>query len=70
MAESSLSTTYAKVSWLQAWRIRDETYPTAQAEVVNSQFRQAFAATPYALIANACALVAVPEHRPRQPEVR
>jgi len=31
VAESSPSITYAKLSWLQAWRIRDETYPTAQA---------------------------------------
>ncbi|HAY2774751.1 TPA: transposase, partial [Escherichia coli] len=26
MAESSPGLTYAKLSWLQAWHIRDETY--------------------------------------------
>ncbi len=44
MAESSPGMTYAKLSWLQAWHIRDETYSTALAELVNSQFRHAFAA--------------------------
>jgi hypothetical protein len=28
MAESCPGTTYAKLSWLQAWHIRDETYST------------------------------------------
>jgi hypothetical protein len=42
MAESC-PTTYAKLSWLQAWHIRDETYSTALAELVNAQFRQPFA---------------------------
>ncbi len=36
--------TYAKLSWLQAWHIRDETYSAALAELVNAQFRHPFAA--------------------------
>lgn len=44
MAESCPGTTYAKLSWLQAWHIRDETYSAALVEVVNAQFRQPFAA--------------------------
>jgi len=44
MAESCPGTTYAKLSWLQAWHIRDETYSAALAEMVNAQFRQPFAA--------------------------
>ncbi len=43
MAESCPGTSYAKLSWLQAWHIRDETYGTALAELVNAQFRQPFA---------------------------
>jgi TnpA family transposase len=43
MAESCPSTTYAKLSWLQAWHIRDETYAAALAELVNAQLRQPFA---------------------------
>ena len=43
MAESCPGTTYAKLSWLQAWHIRDETYSAALAELVNAQFRQPFA---------------------------
>ncbi len=43
MAESCPGTTYAKLAWLQAWHIRDETYSTALAELVNSQFRHPFA---------------------------
>ena len=31
MAESCPGTTYAKLSWLQAWHIRDETYAAALA---------------------------------------
>ncbi|WP_407161537.1 Tn3 family transposase [Aeromonas caviae] len=34
MAESSPGLTYAKLSWLQAWHIRDETYSAALAELV------------------------------------
>lgn len=44
MAESCPSTTYAKLAWLQAWHIRDETYGAALAELVNAQFRHPFAA--------------------------
>lgn len=44
MAESCPGTTYAKLSWLQAWHIRDETYTAALAELVNAQFQQPFAA--------------------------
>ncbi len=43
MAESCPGTTYAKLSWLQAWHIRDETYSSALAELVNTQFRHPFA---------------------------
>jgi len=42
MAESCPGTTYTKLSWLQAWYIRDETYSTALAELVNAQFRHPF----------------------------
>ncbi|MDT8486184.1 Tn3 family transposase, partial [Escherichia coli] len=41
MAESSPGLTYAKLSWLQAWHIRDETYSAALAELVNHQYRHA-----------------------------
>jgi Tn3 transposase DDE domain len=43
MTESCPGTTYAKLSWLQAWHIRDETYSAALAELVNAQFRHPFA---------------------------
>lgn len=43
MAESCPGTTYAKLAWLQAWHVRDETYAAALAELVNAQFRQPFA---------------------------
>jgi TnpA family transposase len=43
MAESCPDTTYAKLSWLQAWHIRDETYSAALADLVNAQFRHPFA---------------------------
>ncbi len=43
MAEACPGTTYAKLSWMQAWHIRDETYSTALAELVNAQFRHPFA---------------------------
>jgi len=43
MAESCPGTTYAKLAWLQAWHIRDETYGSALAELVNAQFRHPFA---------------------------
>lgn len=44
MAESCPGTTYAKLSWLQAWHIRDETYSAALAELVNAQLKHPFAA--------------------------
>ena len=43
MAESTPGMTYAKLSWLQAWHVRDETYSAALAELVNAQFHQPFA---------------------------
>lgn len=43
MAESCPGTTYAKLAWLQAWHIRDETYSMALAELINAQFRHPFA---------------------------
>lgn len=43
MAESCPEVTYAKLSWLQAWYIRDETYIAALAELVNPQSKQMFA---------------------------
>ena len=43
MAESCPGSSYAKLSWLQAWHIRDDTYSAALAELVNAQFRQPFA---------------------------
>lgn len=44
MAESCPGTTYQKLSWLQAWHIRDETYSAALAELVNEQYQHPFAA--------------------------
>jgi hypothetical protein len=44
MAEACPGATYARLTWLQAWHIRDETYSAALAEVVNAQFRHPFAA--------------------------
>ena len=44
MAESCPGTTYAKLTWLQAWHIRDETYSAALAELTNAQAGQPFAA--------------------------
>src|SRR6266436_10142677 len=43
MAESCPGTTYAKLSWLQAWYIRDETYSAALAALVNAHLRHKFA---------------------------
>jgi len=42
MAESCPDATYAKLTWLQAWHIRDETYASALAELVNAQSRHPF----------------------------
>jgi len=44
MVESCPGTTYQKLSWLQAWYIRDETYSAALAELVNEQYNHPFAA--------------------------
>ncbi|MCY1212551.1 Tn3 transposase DDE domain protein [compost metagenome] len=43
MAESCPGTTYAKLSWLQAWHIRDETYSQGLADLINAQSAHAFA---------------------------
>ena len=43
MAESSPGASYSKLSWLQAWHIRDETYSAALADLVNAQTGHAFA---------------------------
>ena len=43
MAESSPGATYAKLSWLQAWHIRDETYSAGLADLVNAQLKHTFA---------------------------
>ena len=43
MAESCPGTTHARLSWLHAWYIRDETYSAALAELVNAQLRHPFA---------------------------
>ncbi|MEG2508635.1 MAG: Tn3 family transposase, partial [Chryseobacterium sp.] len=42
MAEASPGTSYAKLSWLQAWHIRDETYSSALAEIINTQSAHSF----------------------------
>jgi TnpA family transposase len=44
MAEACPGTTYAKLAWLQAWHIRDDTYSAALAELVNVQLCHPFAA--------------------------
>jgi len=43
MSESCENTTFAKLSWLQAWYIRDETYSSALANLVNAQSQQPLA---------------------------
>jgi len=43
MSESCETTTFAKLSWLQAWYIRDETYSSALANLVNAQSQQPLA---------------------------
>ena len=42
MAESC-PTTFAKLSWLQVWHIRDDTYSAALTDLINTQFRRPFA---------------------------
>jgi len=44
MTESCPGATYAKLSWMQSWCVRDETYTAALATLVNAQHRQPFAA--------------------------
>jgi len=44
MAESCPGATYAKLAWLQAWHVRDETYSAGLADLVNTQLRHTFAA--------------------------
>ena len=44
MAESCPGTSLAKLSWLVAWYIRDETYSKALAQIVNHHHRVPFAA--------------------------
>jgi TnpA family transposase len=43
MAEACAGATFARLSWLAAWHIRDETYSKALAEIVNYQCRLPFA---------------------------
>ncbi|NJK98303.1 MAG: Tn3 family transposase, partial [Bacteroidales bacterium] len=43
MAESTPGITYAKLTWLQAWHIRDETYSSALSVLVNAQLKHPFA---------------------------
>ena len=43
MAESCPGTTYAKLSWIQAWHIRDDTYSAALSELVNAQLQHPLA---------------------------
>jgi TnpA family transposase len=44
MAEACPGSSYSKLTWIQAWHIRDETYSKALAELVNAQAQQPFAA--------------------------
>ena len=43
MSESCPGVTYSKLSWLQDWHIRDETYAAALAVLTNTQLKQPFA---------------------------
>ncbi len=43
MSESCPGVTYSKLSWLQDWHIRDETYSAALAVLTNAQLKQPFA---------------------------
>jgi TnpA family transposase len=43
MTDSCPGITYSKLSWLQAWHIRDETYSAALVEMTNAQFHHPFA---------------------------
>ncbi|MBS1213130.1 MAG: transposase [Proteobacteria bacterium] len=44
MAEACPDTTYARLSWLAAWHLRDEAYSRALAELVNAQHRHPLSA--------------------------
>lgn len=44
MAEACPETSYARLSWLHDWYVRDETYTAALAELTNAQTREPFAA--------------------------
>jgi TnpA family transposase len=44
MAEACPGTSFAKLSWLVAWHIRDETYQKGLAELINYQHKLPFAA--------------------------
>ncbi len=44
MAESCPGVTYAKLAWIQAWHIREETYSAGLAKVINAQSRHPFSA--------------------------
>jgi len=44
MAESCPGTSYARLSWLHDWYLRDETYTAALAELTNAQAQDPFAA--------------------------
>jgi TnpA family transposase len=43
MAEACAGATFARLSWLAAWHIRDETYSKALTDIVNYQYRLPFA---------------------------
>jgi len=43
MAEACAGATVARLSWLAAWHIRDETYSRALTDIVNYQYRLPFA---------------------------
>jgi hypothetical protein len=43
VAESCPGSSYAKLFWLQAWHIRDDTYSAAPVKLINAQYRQLFA---------------------------
>jgi hypothetical protein len=43
MAEACAGATFARLSWLAAWHIRDETYTKALAEILDYQHRLPFA---------------------------
>ncbi|WP_165796548.1 Tn3 family transposase, partial [Chryseobacterium sp. HMWF001] len=42
MSDASPGISYSKLSWLQAWHIRDETYSSALAEIINYHYKHPF----------------------------